>query len=142
MTAICIVIFIGSNFNIKRTCRKSVIRSARKLLSNISKKAIIFESDLSWTDDYLDVIEKVSNENKIVEIFLPVAKFVNTSNKIAENALYDRINRLNLIGAKMYLTKRAYHIRCIITGPDIIAQHKRMQMFMAERIKRNVKNVS
>lgn len=137
LTLVCLIIFIFFNIDKKEVTRKKMIKKGKKVLSNISTKAILFGGDLSWTDDYIDTIKQLLDNNKRVEIFFPESKLTNATNATAKDHLMERIDKLAGAGAEIYKMKSDYYIRCIIADPDITFHHDKMNILLADRIRRD-----
>ncbi len=112
------------------------------VLRNANSKVVMFGGDLSWTDDYLPELRILLSENKTVEIYFPSSKYYHPPNYPADKRLAERIKLLTNIGAKIYLMDEDYHIRCIISDPDGIAEHDKTKILLSCRIKKNQNNMN
>lgn len=133
---ICLLFLIYNSFNRSVLKRKKMIKKGNEILKNTSSKAVLFGGDLSWAEDYLSTLTDLLNDNKIVEIYFPQQKFYKASNRVAEDTIISRIDTLTSIGAKLYMLNNDYHIRCIISDPDIVANHEKTKVLFAHRIKK------
>ncbi len=122
----------------KRTIikRKKLIKRGNILLSNTQHSAILFGGDLSWVEDYLETLEKIIRDGKVVEVYFPEEKYNNASIE-AQNAFTERIKKLQKIQANVFCFKNDIGLRCIIIDPETFPPTDNLKILVSKRLKRN-----
>ena len=121
--------------------RKKLILRGKKIISNAKQSIIFFGGDLSWIDDYYNVIDTAINGSKLVEVYFPKIKYEQAppDNKLK---LKERLTKLKNIGVKIYCLDDDVNLRCIMVDSidtSVAFVYDNFKLFTAQRIKTNLK---
>ena len=128
-----VILVVVTLFNSDVVKRKKLIIRGNKVILSTRERAVLFGGDLSWTDDYLESIRTICNENKEVEIWLPKSKYENSNN----GEILNRINRLKGAGAKVFSYGIDFGLRCILIDPNSYKTNDYMEIMITDRIYRH-----
>lgn len=127
------ILLIFSLLNTDTINRKKLVKRANKIILNTKEKLVLFGGDMSWVDDYIESINKINKEHKVIEVFFPETKYINCDN----DTLMGRIIKLRKAGANVYSYKTDYGLRCIMLDPDSYNSNDYMEIMITDRIFRN-----
>lgn len=130
-----IVSIIISTANRKKSKlkRSKLIKKTKKRMINSTGKIVMFGGDLSWADDYIDVIRKVTNNNQIVEIIFPLAKIANAKSSVIEE-FEKRVDKLKKAGANVYCVDNDYHLRCTLIDVEPGRENEDLCVISSKRV--------
>ena len=133
-----IATLIMSYFSRRIVNRKRLIATGRRYIQNTTEKVVLFGGDLSWTEDYIDVLKKIKDNGKLVEVYFPKTKY-GTLNENAKKSLHERLKLLEGIQVPVRCSQYDSGLRCIIVDPDTFGHNDDMKLFAAKRIKNDDK---
>ncbi len=98
--------------------RTELINATKERMINSTGKVVMFGGDLSWADDYLDVIATLTNNSQIVEIIFPLEKIINAKKSVITR-FEKQVQKLKAAGATIYSSEEDFHLRCTLidVGP-------------------------
>lgn len=134
-----IILIIIKIINRENILRPKMIKKGKKLICNAIEKVVLFGGDLSWKSDYMDCIAEIIKNSKIVEVYVPRDK-IESSSKKAKSELVKRMNELKKNGAKVYLIKKDYGLRLIMTDPHTYNNLENMEIMLIKRLFRDPEN--
>ena len=133
-----VVILIISYFDRKIVNRRRLIATGRRYIQNTVEKVVLFGGDLSWVDDYFDVLKQIKDDGKNVEVYFSKEKYDNLSEN-AKCKLHKRLDRLKEIQIPIKCFQDDAGLRCIIVDPNSFGHNDDMKLFAAKRIKNDDK---
>ncbi len=139
LTIVCIIIDV---VNVKKKNvlnRKMLVTHTQNLMSNSTGKVVMFGGDLSWTEDYIETIKHLTNNNQIVEIIYPKDKIRNSKRSVCDR-FEKNVKQLKVAGAKVYFTDKDYHLRCTLVDVGSTCDNGDLKIISSKRIHRNLKN--
>lgn len=137
LSVLCIVISIVTKR--KTFKRKKLIQLTTNRMINSRGKIVMFGGDLSWADDYLDVITKVTNNSQIVEIIFPLEK-IKDSKQSVKTRFEKKIQALKKAGAVIYSSAEDYHLRCTLIDVDPGRENEDLCVISSKRVRTDVLN--
>jgi len=135
VSIILLVILLFVSFSHREIVkRKQLIDYGNRMILNTKEKLVLFGGDMSWTEDYIESIEKIYQENKKVEIFFPKEKYDNCDNN---EEFFNRITELQKVGARVFSLEVDYGLRGILLDPDSYMSNDYMEIVITDRVRRH-----
>ncbi len=131
--SIIISIVVKENMIYTRT---QLIQATKNCMINSTGKIVMFGGDLSWSDDYIDVITNLTNNNQVVEIIFPIDKIVNSKGSVITN-FEKRVCALKKAGAMIYSSENDYHLRCTLIDVEPGRENEDLCIISSKRIYRD-----
>lgn len=97
--------------------RKKLVNETISLLKSATNSIVMFGGDLTWIDDYFDVLRKLRQESQRIEIYSSKQK-VNNMNNEALKKFNNSVKKLSTIDIKVRLTDKDTDLRCTIINVD------------------------
>lgn len=116
--------------------RDKLVDITKKLMVNSTGKIVMFGGDLSWADDYEEVIKKLTNNNQVVEIIFPMEKIVNSKRSVITR-FEKRVATLKNAGAKIYCSEIDYHLRCTLIDVEPGRENEDLCVISSKRVYRD-----
>lgn len=113
--------------------RTELIKLTKKRMINSTGKVVMFGGDLSWTDDYIDVITKLTNNSQVVEIIFPLEKIANSKGSVRDR-FQKNVTALKKAGAVVYASKEDYHLRCTLIDIEPGRENEDLCVISSKRI--------
>ena len=106
---------------------------------NATGKIVMFGGDLSWADDYIDTITRITDDNQIVEIFFPMDVLINAKRSVISR-FEKRVVALKKAGAVVYSTAEDYHLRCTLVDIDPGHENEHLCIISSKRLRKHTSN--
>jgi heme exporter protein D len=119
--------------------RKTVIRRGKQIIQSAHSKIVLFGGDLSWTDDFLALLGRVSSEGIQIEVIYPLERYDNLTSE-AKSHFAQRLDNLREAGASIYNIQLDIGLRCILVDPDTVHLPEHMRLLITNRISKNLDN--
>lgn len=100
---------------------------------NSTGKVVMFGGDLSWADDYIDVITKLTNNSQVVEIIFPLEK-IEKSKQSVITKFEKQVQALRQAGAIIYSSTEDYHLRCTLIDIEPGRENEDLCVISSKRI--------
>ncbi len=113
--------------------RTELIELTQNRMINSTGKVIMFGGDLSWADDYIDVITKLTNNNQVVEIIFPLEKIANSKQSAMEE-FNKQVQALQQAGAHIYYSNEDYHLRCTLIDVEPGRENEDLCVISSKRV--------
>lgn len=128
------------NFIVRRKSiykRTRLIEMTKKRMINSTGKIVMLGGDLSWTEDYIDVIEHVTSNSQTVEIIFPLDKIANAKESVI-NKFEEDIDKLRKAGADIYCIDNEHHLRCTLIDVNPECENESLCIISSKRIYKDV----
>lgn len=119
--------------------RNKLIELTKKRMINSSGKVVMFGGDLSWANDYIDVIKKLTSNTQVVEIIFPLEKIVNAKSSVIKR-FENQVELLQNAGAIIYSTEKDYHLRCTLIDVEPGKENEDLCVISSKRISTHESN--
>lgn len=119
--------------------RNKLIELTKKRMINSRGKVVMFGGDLSWANDYIDVIKKLTNNSQVVEIIFPLDKIVNAKSSVIRR-FDNQVKLLQNAGATIYSTEEDYHLRCTLIDVEPGKENEDLCVISSKRISTDESN--
>lgn len=135
---LCILSIVYSIITREKTVftRSQLIRVTKNRMLNSTGKIVMFGGDLSWADDYIDIITKLTNNSQTVEIIFPMEKITNAKQSVITR-FEKRVARLKAAGATIYCSIEDYHLRCTLIDVEPGRENEDLCVISSKRIYRD-----
>jgi len=125
-----------NKFSKARLIKKTIF-----LMRNATENIVMFGGDLSWAEDYEDVIKELTGDGKTVIVIFPFSKISNFSRN-ASTRFDTNVLKLKMAGAIIYYTENDHNLRCTIIDIGIERAREDMKVISSKRINRHSTNQS
>lgn len=119
--------------------RPELIRTTKERMINSTGTIVMLGGDLSWADDYVDTIAKITDNSQIVEIFFPLEVITNSKGSVI-NRFEKRVQALKNAGATIYTIDEDYSLRCTLIDIDLGHENEDLCVISSKRIYKNAEN--
>lgn len=113
--------------------RAELIQVTKNRMVNSTGKIVMFGGDLSWADDYIDIITKLTNNSQVVEIIFPMEKIANAKRSVITR-FEKRVATLQAAGATIYCSIEDYHLRCTLIDVEPGRENEDLCVISSKRI--------
>lgn len=113
--------------------RSKLIKKTKNRMINSTGKIVMFGGDLSWADDYIDTIEKITNNNQTIEIIFPLEKIANARSDVIKQ-FEKRVAKLKKAGANIYCVDNDYHLRCTLIDVEPGQENEDLCVISSKRV--------
>lgn len=119
--------------------KAELIKETRTLIRNANGTVVLIGGDLSWADDYKDVINEITQDNRKVEVIFPV-DIVAGAKRSVKDSFKRRAETLQKAGAKLLCTEKDLGIRCTLIDVDPDHQNEALKLISSKRLQVNSKD--
>lgn len=119
--------------------RSELIQITKNRMINSTGKIVMFGGDLSWTDDYLDVITKITNNSQVVEIIFPLEK-IESAKRSVITRFEKNVQALRQAGAVIYSSDQDFHLRCTLIDVEPGKENEDLCVISSKRVYRDASN--
>jgi len=121
--------------------RSELVQLTKDRMINSTGKIVLFGGDLSWTDDYVDTITAITDNNQVVEIFFPLETIANAKRSVISR-FEKRVCKLKKAGATIFSTIEDYHLRCTLIDVDSGHENEDLCVISCKRVYKNPSNAA
>jgi len=116
--------------------RKTMIKRGRQIILSAQSKVVLFGGGLSWANDYLPELKKVSDDGIAIEVVYPLERY-NAFSADAKKHFSQRLEALKHVGAQIYSVQLDMGLRCILVDPDSGHRPDHMKILIANHISKH-----